>query len=148
MKKTRIIATIGPASDSKEVMKKIVDAGTNVFRLNFSHGTHESHQVIINQARELSRETKRPIGLLADLQGPRIRISVDKDLEIKKSEIIRVSDSVVFPNFQFPISNFQTNSNDQISKIIFLDYPDIINDIDVGNKILIEDGIIILEVVA
>ena len=147
MKKTRIIATIGPASDSKEVMKKIVDAGTNVVRLNFSHGTHESHQVIINQARELSRETKRPIGLLADLQGPRIRISVDKDLEIKKSEIIRVSDSVVFPNFQFPISNFQTNSNDQISKIIFLDYPDIINDIAVGNKILIEDGIIRLEVV-
>ncbi|MFA6383368.1 MAG: pyruvate kinase [Parcubacteria group bacterium] len=140
-KKTKIIATIGPASDSREKLVQLVEAGVNVVRLNFSHGDYVSHGNIIKLIRELGVEMKRPIGIVADLQGPRIRIAIDNDLEIEKGEIIRVSDAVAFPNFQFPISNFQTNSNDPISKIIFLDYPDIIGDINIGNEILIEDGI-------
>jgi len=147
MKKTKIIATIGPASDSRENLTKLIEAGVNVVRLNFSHGDYSSHRKIIDLARELSVEMKRPIGIIADLQGPRIRIAIDKDLETKKGEIIRISDFSAFPNFQFPISNFQTNLNDKISKIIFLDYPEIINDLEVGNEILIEDGLKKLKVI-
>lgn len=154
-KKTKIIATIGPASDSKEKLTQLVKTGVNVVRLNFSHGDYATHGNIIELIRGLSTEMKRPIGIIADLQGPRIRIAIDNDLEINKGETIRVSDAVAFPNFLRrggPISpagsgsrqggdNFQTNSNDPISKIIFLDYPDIIGDINIGNEILIEDGI-------
>jgi len=150
-KKTKIVATIGPASESREILKKLIEAGMNVVRLNFSNGEHNWHGKIIDTVRDLAAEMGISIGIIADLQGPRIRTSVDKDVELKNGEIIRISDSAAFPNFspsggspegrQFPISNFQLNPNDPISKIAFLDYPGIINDIGIGNEILIEDGL-------
>ncbi len=141
MKKTRIVATIGPASDNKEVLSELIKNGVNVCRINFSHGTHESNGKVFEIIKELREELKRPIGILADLQGPRVRIAIDKELEIKEGEIIRVSDPKSFPNFQNPISNFQINPNDPISKIFFVDNDNVIDGIEVGNEILIEDGL-------
>src|SRR3990170_2820593 len=130
MKKTRIIATIGPASDSKENMKKIVEAGVNVFRLNFSHGTHESHQKIIDQARELRTEINRPLGILADLQGPRIRVGNKEAFEIEKGEMIFVSDQ---------------KTTDE--KELIIDSDGVASALQVGEKIMIEDGLLRLAVV-
>jgi len=90
MKRTKIVATIGPASDTKEKLTELIDAGMNVARLNFSHGTFETHGKIVDLIRELSLEMKRPIGIIADLQGPRIRVGNPEKFEIKKGEIIFV----------------------------------------------------------
>lgn len=86
MKRTKIVATIGPASDTEEVLRQLIEAGVNVVRLNFSHGTHESHKNIINIVRQLSVSMKRPIGILADLQGPRIRVGNREKFAIAKEK--------------------------------------------------------------
>ncbi|MDP1884462.1 MAG: pyruvate kinase [Candidatus Moranbacteria bacterium] len=132
MKKTRIVATVGPASDSKENMKKIVEAGVNVFRLNFSHGTHESHQLIIDKAKEVREEIKRPLGILADLQGPRIRVGNTEPFEIEKGEIISVSDK-------------KTASAG--GKELIIDSDGVASALQVGERILVEDGVMRLQVV-
>ena len=123
MKKTRIVATVGPASDSKENMKKIVEAGVNVFRLNFSHGTHESHQKIIDIAKEVREEIKRPLGILADLQGPRIRVGNVEPFEIEKGEIIFVSDK-------------KTTEE----KELIIDSDGVASALQVGERIMVEAG--------
>jgi pyruvate kinase len=130
MKKTRIVATIGPASDSKEVMERLIGAGANVFRINFSHGAYEAHQVIIDNARALSKEMKRPIALMADLQGPRIRVGNTEPFEIEKGETILVSDE-------------RTSDG----KELIVDSDGVVAALQVGEKILIEDGLIRLIVV-
>ena len=71
--KTKIVATIGPSSNSKAVLKKLISSGLNVARLNFSHGSHEEHSEVIKRIRALSKELNKPIGILLDLQGPKIR---------------------------------------------------------------------------
>ena len=73
-KKTKIICTIGPASESKEVLTKLVEAGMNIARLNFSHGDYEEHAERIKRIREVSKETGKPIGILLDTKGPEIRL--------------------------------------------------------------------------
>ncbi len=142
MKKTKIVATIGPASDSREVLRELILAGLNVCRINFSHGTYESNGKVITLVRELSKELNVPVGIMVDLQGPRIRTVVDEDVEIKNGEYIWISDVSVGDNFKFEISNLKSISNDQISnKKILLDWPEIVNDINIGESILIEDGL-------
>ena len=74
MSKTKIIATIGPASSSREKLKALVEAGVDVFRLNFAHGKHEWLHELVESIRSVSAELKQPIGLLADLSGPKIRL--------------------------------------------------------------------------
>ena len=142
-KRTKIVATLGLVSDKKEVIREMIEAGMNVARLNFSHGSYEWHGNVIKIIRELSEELKKPIGIMADLQGPRIRTVVQSDVNIQAGDYITVSDISYAPNFQFPISNFQTIFNDQISndKKFVLDVDEITNDIEVGNEILIEDGL-------
>ena len=77
--KTKIVATVGPASNSKEVIKSLVLAGVDVFRLNFSHGTHAAHKAVIDLIHEVNDELDTHVGILADLQGPKIRLGeVDK----------------------------------------------------------------------
>jgi len=143
MKKTKIVATLGLVSDSKEVLKSLIENGMNVARLNFSHGSYEWHGNVIDILRELSLEMNVSVGILADLQGPRIRTVVTDGVEIKTGEHMLFSDIAKSPNFQFPISNFQSISNEQISndKKILLDVENIVDDVEVGNEILIEDGI-------
>jgi len=126
MKRTKIVATIGLASEDKEILRKLIEAGMNVARLNFSHGTHEWHGNVIKRVRELSKEMGVPVGILADLQGPRIRTLVEAEVEIKTGEKISVSDVA---------------KNKLIEKGFLLDVPNIVDDIEVGNEILVEDGI-------
>ncbi len=73
-RRTRIVATLGPASSTPERLAQLFEAGADVFRLNFSHGTHEDHAAQIDAIRTLERATRRPIGILADIQGPKLRI--------------------------------------------------------------------------
>ncbi len=77
--KTKIIATIGPSSNSKPVLKKLILAGMNVARLNFSHGSYKDHEKVINSIRALSKEMNKPVGILLDLQGPKIRTDTLKN---------------------------------------------------------------------
>ena len=73
-RRTKIIATLGPASSTAEVLTRLFLAGADVFRLNFSHGTHEDHAARILLIRELEARYERPIGILADVQGPKLRV--------------------------------------------------------------------------
>ena len=73
-RRTKIIATLGPASSTTEVIERLFRTGADVFRLNFSHGSHEDHAARILQIREVERRTGRPIGILADVQGPKLRV--------------------------------------------------------------------------
>ena len=73
-KKTKILATIGPASNSYEMIKSLAFAGANVFRLNFSHGTHEVHKEVLETIRKVNQELNCHLGILQDLQGPKIRV--------------------------------------------------------------------------
>ncbi len=130
-KKTKIVATIGPASDSKEMLTKMVEAGMNVVRLNFSHGEHASHQTVLERVREISREKNQAIAVLADMQGPRIRTEVQAEIVVEKDTIVTVSD-IAHPECQAQI---------------LLDMQGISDGILPGHVILIEDGTIELEVV-
>ena len=129
MKKTKIVATIGPASDNKEILRELIKAGLNVCRINFSHGTYETNGKVITMVRELSAELGMPVGIMVDLQGPRIRTLVDADTEIKTGEKVLIYDVSKKPEEQKDV------------KMIGLDWPGIIADIEVENAILIEDGL-------
>ena len=79
MRRTKIVCTVGPATESAEMLRKLVEAGTDVFRLNFSHGTVSEHQSIIRRIRDVAEETGKPVAILQDLPGPKIRLGVFKD---------------------------------------------------------------------
>lgn len=136
MKNTKIVATIGPASESKEKLREMVVAGMNVARLNFSHGEYSWHKEVINRLRELSHELNQPIGILADMQGPRIRTGVEGEITVKQGDQVRVSD--VAWNEKLSVTDIPT---------ITLDMAGIIPGVDVDHAILIEDGTIELTVV-
>lgn len=142
--KTKIVATIGPASDSKEKLQAMIKAGMDVARINFSHGTHASNGQSMNNIKELRKELDVPVGIMADLQGPRIRILVKGDMKIEKGDFIFVSDIKYGENFEFLISNFKSNLKYKIlnHKYFLLDVANIVDSIEVGNEILIEDGTI------
>src|SRR5690348_7783609 len=73
-RKAKIVATLGPASSSSKMISNLFVAGVDVFRLNFSHGSHEAHQEAVTTIRALEKEKGRPIGILMDLQGPKLRV--------------------------------------------------------------------------
>ena len=75
----KIVATVGPASNSKEMLTKLVQAGVNVFRLNFSHGEHSVHAEVIKKIREVNEELGSHVAILQDLKGPKIRVELVKD---------------------------------------------------------------------
>ena len=132
MKKTKIVATIGPASSSKEMLIKIIEEGVNVCRLNFSHGTHEQHLEVINNIREINQEKGWHIAMLADLQGPKLRVGKmpDEGLEL-------ITGSTV---------TFTTNENNQEGKI-YITYPEFAKDTKAGEAILLDDGKLTMEVI-
>ncbi len=134
MKKTKIVATIGPSSMSKVKLKKMVEAGMNVCRLNFSHSEHSWHKKVIQNIRDVEKTTGKKIGILADLQGPRIRIANKKDIQLKKGEKIFLTDS------------FGDKKTDRKKKIIF-DWDGFYQYIKLGGDVFIEDGLIQLKIV-
>lgn len=130
-KKTKIVATIGPSSNTKSVLKKLVEAGVNVARINFSHGDHKSNGKIIKIIKELRKELGVPVGIMADLQGPRIRVGNSKAFEISKGEIIFISDK----------ENFSKE------KALVIDFPGIVASLKKGDRVLIQDGLMDLKVI-
>ncbi|HLD21818.1 MAG TPA: pyruvate kinase, partial [Patescibacteria group bacterium] len=136
MKHTKIVCTIGPASATIARLTQMIRAGMNVARINFSHGDHVTNGALIDLVKELRKKLNMPVGIMADLQGPRIRTVVDDDMKIEKGEIITVLDTA------------QKSKNLNGQKIIQLDWKGIIKDIKKGNHILIEDGLMRMEIIA
>lgn len=130
---TKIVATLGPATDTKDKILELVNAGTDVFRLNFSHVNYEIYEKLINYIVEINEEYDLTIGLLADLQGPKIRIGeVENDgFNIKTGEIITISS-------EKKISNCRE---------LFISYDGMEEDVKPGERIFINDGKIVLEIV-
>jgi pyruvate kinase len=129
--KTKIVATVGPASNSKEMLRALLKEGVDVFRLNFSHGTHEDHLKVINNVRELNEELGTSIALLQDLQGPKIRVNdVEPGVEL-------------VPGQELIITTRQLTGN---REIVSTSYEGLPHDVKVGDMILIDDGKIELKV--
>jgi len=129
MNKTKIIATIGPSSYDKAVLRKMFAAGLNVARINFSHSNHEQAEQIYNWVQELNEEENRNVAILGDLQGPKLRIGVVKeDQTLKKGEKITITTEECIGD---------------VSKV-YITYPDFPKDVKVGDKIMLDDGKLIL----
>ena len=132
MRKTKIICTMGPATDNIEVLRAMARAGMNVARFNFSHGSHEEHKQRIERVKAVREEYNLPIALLLDTKGPEIRTGDMQDGKIflKKGEQIRLT----------PRACLGTPSK------ISITYPDLYQDVQAGTSILIDDGLIELRV--
>jgi len=125
-KRTKIVATVGPSCDSYEMMVNLVKAGVNVFRLNFSHGTHENKAQIIKTIREINETLPYNIAILADLQGPKLRVG-----EIENNALeINAGDLLTFTNTKCVGTKEK----------IYVSYPNLHNDVVPGNIIMIDDG--------
>ena len=132
MKKTKIVCTIGPASESPQVLDQLVAEGMNVARLNFSHGDHEEHLARIKNIRQAAQKAKKHIGIMLDTKGPEIRTHDMKDglVNINKGDQIRIAmEEVEGTKEKFSIT-----------------YPNLIQDVHVGSSILLDDGLINLQV--
>lgn len=130
--KVKILTTIGPASDSEEMLLKLIDAGANAFRLNFSHGDKEYFERLFNLIHSVCKRRELPIPIIQDLQGPKIRIGqLEKPkIKIKSGETIEITIDEVIGN----------------EKIISSSYKFLVKDASIGETILIDDGLIKLKV--
>ncbi len=131
---TKIVATLGPASVRKEDIKALMEAGANVFRLNFSHGTHEDHKKSVELIRKLEKESGKLVGIIADLQGPKLRIGKFKEgsAELTKGQTIR----------------FDLEDKLGDSKRVTLPHPEVLSVLETGSKIFLDDGKVRIEVTA
>lgn len=132
MRKTKIVCTIGPASESVEKLTQLIEAGMNVARLNFSHGDHEEHGARIRNIREAAKQTGKTVAILLDTKGPEIRTNnmVDGAIELVAGNDVIVS---------------MTEVEGTVDKFS-ITYPGLIDDVNEGSKILLDDGLIGLEV--
>jgi len=132
MRKTKIVCTIGPASDSKEMLRKLMLAGMNVARINFSHGSYEEQIERIKNIKEVRQELNLPVALLMDTKGPEIRVGKLKDNEyelVEGQEFTLLNEDVLGDNTKVSIT-----------------YKSLYEEVNIGSKILINDGIIELRV--
>src|SRR5689334_11896566 len=124
--RTKIVATVGPACDTYEKLLELIKCGVNVFRLNFSHGSHEDKKQIIEYIRQINEREPYNIAILGDLQGPKLRVG-----EMENGSIdVQPGDILTFTNEKL------IGNKDRI----YVSYPDLHKDVKVGNKILIDDG--------
>jgi pyruvate kinase len=132
--KTKIVATVGPACESYDQLKNLVVAGVNVFRLNFSHGSHEDKKKIIDNIRGINKELNCSVAILGDLQGPKLRVG-----EIENNRLdVKVGDILTLTN---------EKCIGTIEKI-YVSYPNLAGDVLVGNTIMIDDGKIEVKVLS
>lgn len=131
-KKTKIVATLGPACSSKEVIKNMIDAGVNVFRINFSHADYTDVSERINIIRELNEEFGYTTSILADLQGPKLRVGV-----MKEDVVVSKGDVITF-----------TTAEDVLGTAsrVYMNYKEFPKDVNPGERILLDDGKLIFEV--
>ena len=134
MRQTKIICTIGPATESIEMLEKLADAGMNVARLNMSHGDHSSHAKIIQSIHQLNATRNHPIAILLDTQGPEIRTGdMVGELHLNEGDIISI---------------VARGAEDVESSSIHINYEDLIHDVDMGDIITVDNGLINLEVLS
>lgn len=132
VKKTKIVCTIGPASDSIDTLVKMINNGMNVARLNFSHGEHETHLGSLNNVREAARQANQVVGIMLDIQGQKIRTHkmTDDAVTLTAGDAVRISmDQVLGTKDKFSVT-----------------YPTLIDDVTIGMHILIDDGLLVLEI--
>lgn len=132
MRKTKIICTIGPSSENKEVFKAMCLAGMNVARLNFSHGTHEEHQKKIDMIKEVREELDMPIAIMLDTKGPEYRIKTFKDGKIT------LPDGGTF--------TFTTRDVVGDESIVSVSYKGLAEDLEPGDRILVNNGLVVFKV--
>ena len=126
-RKTKIIATIGPSVNSKELVGQIIDAGANVLRLNFSHGTHEDHKKVV----EWARSSNKKIAIMQDIQGPKIRTGeLEQPIYLERNKEIQLSNEI--------------KSKDK--ETVLINYEYLFKDIHEGERVLIDDGKIVLRI--
>jgi len=133
-KKTKIVATLGPACSTREVIKDMIDAGVNVFRINFSHADYEDVQERIDIIRGLNAEFGYNTSILADLQGPKLRVGVmNEDVVVNPGDII----------------TFQTSENiPGTAERVYMNYKEFPRDVNPGERILLDDGKLMFQVVS
>ncbi|HKL16672.1 MAG TPA: pyruvate kinase [Balneolaceae bacterium] len=131
-RRTKIVCTLGPSSNTFEDIERLYRAGMNVVRINFSHGSHEGHKKTIGHVREVANKHKYSIPVLMDLQGPKIRVGSMKDgaQAITEGDIVEITSQEV----------------EGSAKLIPIDYPNLVEDASEGNQILIDDGLLELKV--
>lgn len=134
MRKTKIICTLGPSTKDEQVLRDLMLNGMSVARINFSHGTHDEHRETIKKVKEIRRQLNLPVALLLDTKGPEIRIGDFENgrIQLKKGQ-----------TFVLTTNEVQGNEN-----TVSITYKNLVNDISVGNTILIDDGLIGMEVLS
>ncbi len=131
-RKTKIICTLGPSSDSAEKIRELVEAGADVFRLNFSHGTQEEHARHIDIIRRLEVETQKRFAIIQDLQGPKIRVGkLDSVMELKNGETVALA----------------VGEAAQKQGVIPVTYEGLVKDVVKGDRILMDDGLLELKAI-
>ena len=133
MKKTKIVCTIGPASEDEKTLRALIDAGMNVARLNTSHGDVEEHRVKIRRIKRIRKDLRKPIGILMDLAGPKIRTGyLEKDqITLKEGQELIITTEDIIGN----------------EKILSINYEGLPADVKPGDRILLSDGAISLRVI-
>jgi len=134
MRKTKIIATLGPASSSEAIIEKLIKSGVDVFRLNFSHGDHSSHLGAIKKVRAIAKNLKKPVAILQDLQGPKIRVGKLKNSEpiyLKQGHTVKITTKDVLGS----------------GSVIPITYKNLHKDVSIGDTILLDDGLMSLRVI-
>jgi len=127
-KRTKIIATVGPACENPEIMTELIKSGVNVFRFNMKHGDVAWHKKYITQAREISKNLGVSIGVLIDLQGPEVRVKTfnNKVLDIQKGDLVKFTNKI-------------ENLNDS-EKVIYSSQKSIVSSLEAGDRVVIDDG--------
>jgi len=125
--KTKIVATVGPACDTYDKLLELVKAGVNIFRLNFSHGSHENKLQVIEHIRKINKTEPYNIAILGDLQGPKLRVGEIENGALK----IEPGDVLTFTSKEKVVGTKEK---------IYISYPDLHSDVKVGEKIMIDDG--------
>ncbi len=142
MKKTKVVCTIGPASEQKETLEKLIDAGMNVMRMNFSHGSYEEQGFRIKNVREINAEKNLNIAIMLDTKGPEIRTGY-----LKGSEDFHNNPSVMLEKGKTIRLTMDYDFVDGSEEKIAMSYPGLYDDVQIGGTILIEDGNIRLTVI-
>lgn len=132
-RRTKIVCTLGPASDDLQTIRELIRAGMDVARLNFSHGTHAWHKTLIDRVREAGKKEGKRIAILQDLQGPKLRVG-----EIENGEVeLEAGKQLIITPDEMAVSTAER---------VFVSYPTLAQDLEVGGEILLDDGHLELEV--
>jgi pyruvate kinase len=135
-RKAKIVATLGPASREEVVIERLLQAGMNVARLNFSHGTHEEHAALVSRLRAVSKRLDVPLAILQDPQGPKIRVGVLKSpLTLTAGQT-----AVLYREGEEP-------PRKDGACWIPVDFPELFNSVSTGNRVLLDDGRLALKVI-